>query len=590
VRWAAAVTAALVIDAAAARAETFNVNTPVDDPALVCMSAGGCSLRGALLQSESTSEPDVINLPAGRYTLSQGPLEVRVSVFILGAGQNTTFIDGNQQSQIMVITAPAIVNISKVTFENGRGQVSQSGGAIFVGVGASLGLADCTVRNNGTDAPGGGIANAGFTQIDRCTISGNRVPAVGTGDLGGTQHSGGGIMNASGATLKILNSTVSDNQASRGGGIRNAGGHIELTNTTISGNKALARGGGIMNFGTAFIAFSTITNNDANSAGNLFCRLDGIPESSRACGGGIYNDNTGTDTGVVSLGNSILAGNRDNRDRFDSGYAPDCFSQVQFSFTSFRGNLVGILKPTTCAFADTIFGDTRFDQVGTPEAPLDPMLSSLTNNGGPTSTHALLPTSPAVDKGTGVTSATFFDCPAADQRSTPRPVGPACDVGAFELVPIAAAMSITRGGAVNLRQNVTDPQDARKLDAAIQHLTNALDPALFIDANTLVENSGARVFNQEKDAVVKFVALAASNDSDISTEAQALAVRTTDDTHALADVAVHQGLVAPDKPNQIAKAQDELGKGETAAAGGQYVVAIEHYRNAWRHAQKSSKE
>ena len=51
-------------------------------------------------------------------------------------------------------------------------------------------------------------------------------------------------------------------------------------------------------------------------------------------------------------------------------------------------------------------------------------------------THALLPGSPAIDavplpSCTGLTGAAL----TTDQRATSRPQGPACDIGAFELVP-----------------------------------------------------------------------------------------------------------------------------------------------------------
>ena len=67
------------------------------------------------------------------------------------------------------------------------------------------------------------------------------------------------------------------------------------------------------------------------------------------------------------------------------------------------------------------------DQVGTETAPIDPLLGPLTDNGGPTQTHALLFGSPAVDViPTG-------DCAVAtDQRGIARPRGSGCDIGAFE--------------------------------------------------------------------------------------------------------------------------------------------------------------
>jgi hypothetical protein len=56
----------------------------------------------------------------------------------------------------------------------------------------------------------------------------------------------------------------------------------------------------------------------------------------------------------------------------------------------------------------------------------DPKLGPLQDNGGPTDTFALLAGSAAVD------AATAPGCLAVDQRGVPRPVGGACDAGAFE--------------------------------------------------------------------------------------------------------------------------------------------------------------
>ena len=56
----------------------------------------------------------------------------------------------------------------------------------------------------------------------------------------------------------------------------------------------------------------------------------------------------------------------------------------------------------------------------------DALIEPLADNGGPTSTHALQPTSPAIDAADGAA------CPATDQRGVARPQGAGCDVGAFE--------------------------------------------------------------------------------------------------------------------------------------------------------------
>jgi hypothetical protein len=245
------------------------------------------------------------------------------------------------------------------------------------------------------------------------------------------------IFNVTGANADIIESTISSNQGIRGGGIANSGS-LDITNSTISGNKASV-GGGIRNFsaGVVNVSFSTITDNEAGL-------VTGEPAQNRV-GGGIAN------LGQVNIGNTILAGNRDGRTPSDALFAPDCFSVEAFRFTSFRGNLVGIINEN-CDLRDTIFGaPPPFDMIGTEANPLDPRLLPLANNGGPTQTHALRSDSPAVDEGTGITSATFFDCPATDQRGFTRPVdgdgdGTAeCDIGAFEFGAMRPEISFQDG-------------------------------------------------------------------------------------------------------------------------------------------------
>lgn len=88
----------------------------------------------------------------------------------------------------------------------------------------------------------------------------------------------------------------------------------------------------------------------------------------------------------------------------------DCFGTI----TSAGGNLD---SGTSCGFS------TLTDISNT-----DPLLGSLTANGGRTSTHALLAGSPAID------AAQQSPCPATDQRLVPRPQGSGCDIGAYELL------------------------------------------------------------------------------------------------------------------------------------------------------------
>ncbi len=315
-----------------------------------------------------------------------------------------------------------IVNISGVTLQNGATEVGDAGSGLRTDPGSSTTLSDSRVRDNKSSTFGGGISNWGTLDIRRTEITDNELPEGG----GGQTSQGGGIFNV--GNLDIDRSLIANNFATRGGGISNTNqGRVDIRNSTISGNRAFGGGGGIRNVadGRFNIAFTTITANRANEPG-------GFGESNRF-GGGIQD----LSPARVSISGSIIAGNTDNRTKFDADFAPDCYAPTNFTFTSERSNLLGVLN-SNCALRDVIFGDTNSDEFGNNNAPLNPLLGALTNNGGPTRTHALLPGSPAIDGKTLGTSSTFFDCQSIDQRGEARPSdgdanGTAiCDIGAFE--------------------------------------------------------------------------------------------------------------------------------------------------------------
>lgn len=193
-----------------------------------------------------------------------------------------------------------------------------------------------------------------------------------------TNDNGGGIQNA--ATLTLINSTVSDNGAGFGGAIENSR-TLTLINSTISGNTASNfASSGIINIGT----LSTVTLVNSTVSNNIsFDR-----------------------PGSLTASNSILAG--------DCGFLGD------MTVTSEGGNIES--PGDTCGF------DQPTDQVNVSAGDL--ALAPLQDNGGPTQTHGLLPSSVAIDQ---IAAAS---CEVdEDQLGVPRPQGPLCDVGAFELEP-----------------------------------------------------------------------------------------------------------------------------------------------------------
>lgn len=247
-----------------------------------------------------------------------------------------------------------------------------------------------------TAQDGGGILNKGTLTINDCTISGNS-----------TSGNGGGIAND--GFLTIANSTVSGNstrgESSYGGGVANTG-TLTIGNSTISGNATFdTYGGGIANFngGTLTITNSTVSGN-GSSGGNT-------------CGGGVF---TGAGSSATARSTIIALNNGPS--------GPDICGPL----TSQNFNFVGNNADATITPAQPS------DQIGTPGAPIDPLLGPLQYNGGPTFTRALQSNSPAVNHGDP-------SAPTQDQRGYYR--AGVCDIGAFEFggtVPVSLANISTR--------------------------------------------------------------------------------------------------------------------------------------------------
>jgi CSLREA domain-containing protein len=259
---------------------------------------------------------------------------------------------------------------------------------------------DLNVESEITLDPTGKVTIDGG-MIDRVILvdtTGTLTAADLTITRGKTTAQGGGISNA--GTLNLTGVTFTDNEADNGGGISNDA-TATLRNVTISGNRAADFGGGLSNDGPATLNNVTVANNtgdnDADGTGN---------------GGGIFADS------AVTISNSIVGDNTDK-----SPGAPDKHNDCSGTLTSAGHNLVE--DTTGC----TIAGVTTGNITGR-----NPQLFPLADNGGPTFTHALRKNSPAIDAGSPASPpAGAAACEATDQRGVPRPQGPRCDIGAFEV-------------------------------------------------------------------------------------------------------------------------------------------------------------
>ena len=232
-------------------------NNTLPDPTNTRTGVHYTSLQAAINDAESW---DTITAEAGTYYEN---LVITKHIYLIGAGKDTTIINGQQLSSVITITPGVIVTITGFTITNGK---AQSGGGIF---------------NNG-----------GTLNLQNSTVAGNKVFSDTTTIFGA------GIYNSGSLTLQ--NSQVNGNTMlsldSRGGGIYNDGGSVMLQNSQITGNTGnggSSVGGGIYNFrGNLILQNSQITGNNLNAAYSYFC-----------AGAGIYNE------GNVTLLNSQITGN-----------------------------------------------------------------------------------------------------------------------------------------------------------------------------------------------------------------------------------------------------------------------------------------
>lgn len=437
---------ALLWAAQPAGAATIAVTTAADE----LNSDGDCSLREAIRAANNDTAvdacpagdgADTITLPAGDYWFdpalgapgedlaATGDLDIRESLTINGAGRVTTVINADGLDRVFHIFAGHVA-LNNVLIMGGHAPAGEHGGGIYA-QGGNLTLVNSQVSDNraldAANQHGGGIYFGGddatltivVTYIDNNMASGaggglyvensTTLTLRDSSVYGNTAAAGGGIHSQAAATItdSTLSGNVTTSNPSGGAGMSSSG-PLTMVNSTISGNAALGSGGGlVVGSGSAAGLYNvTIADNTANADGDV-----------TGDGGGIR-----IASGAVSLSHTIIAGNRDNG--AIGAIHPDCSG----TFNSLDYNLIG--DTTGCA----LIGQTARNVTGAPAG-----LQPLADNGGPTDTHALLRSSPAIDAGnpTGCRDHKGLVL-TTDQRGYVRPVdgdrlpGSACDIGAFE--------------------------------------------------------------------------------------------------------------------------------------------------------------
>ncbi len=413
-------------------------------------AGGGICVDGGTLRLQDGT------VVSGNVARASGPGAVAAEgggLFVAGA---TTQIEGD-----------VLITGNRVEIDGVEATVLARGGAVRQ-LGGTLTLVDSTVEgnsvvldgiadpNNSMIAEGGGLALLAVdATVTGSTIANNVASSTGQGEL---VARGGGVRASGFSTLSFTDTGIVDNSATTtaatpddegnaaGGGLfltlisgdAEDGMFVRLDRSAITGNVAegqsLAQGGGI--FVTASIdearveldvIDSTLGENAAATRGGgiaatgaagttiaITMRSATVAGCTSGIGAGLWLD---SDAGTVTadLANTALVAN-------EGGESADCWP-AEATLSSSGHNALGELA---CMVVGGV-GDL---------AGVEPMLESLAENGGPTSTFALDPASPL--RNAGDPAGCVDEDGAAlvtDQRGEDRHAEGTCDIGAFELVP-----------------------------------------------------------------------------------------------------------------------------------------------------------
>jgi hypothetical protein len=367
--------------------------TPTEIPTLtVCRS--GCdtvTLQDAI-QAANPNGGDVIAVLDP--VLTEAGIIIDRSLTIQGLGADVTVLQAaasldQAPDRVLWIEEGVTVTLQDITIQHGYPPEQPNSGGGIANFG-TLTLERCVISHNQA-GDGGGIWNKGILTLIDSMVWGNKSDGIAPPAM--ECGSGGGINNAFGTTLTLINSTVYSNTAvSKGGGLHVAcEGTATLTNSTVSGNRAGRMGGGIHLRGHMVMEHSTISGNRSGEEG-----------------GGIYV------RGSMDYSNSIIA---------DNGKSGDCFIGGPGDY---RGK--GEIGLNTFNLVEDGGCDAAF--------VADPVLGPLGDYGGLAKTQMILAGSPAIDV------VPLESCLlSADQRGAPRPIPvlsleTPCDIGAVEFSPV----------------------------------------------------------------------------------------------------------------------------------------------------------
>ncbi len=308
--------------------------------------SGGCSLRSVIEAVEAgtsngcgtvESPTTTIHLPANTVTLGPQLVVKQGNMAIVGDAGNPagTVIKGGSD-RVMEVKAGATVKLVGLEITNGHTPDGGFAPSLYT---------ENVVGN------GGGILNKGSLTLEHAVVTENHTgqgdlgmngSLEGSGGSGGRGGSGGGIFNEPGASLTIVQSTISKNLTGNGGRGGDGGAGVNAIGHFPNGGDGghgggSGDGGGIYNAGSLTIDGSTISANftgrggeggtghlgtgpatsgelefspgeggdggDGGNSGVQYEKNTGYNADALKGGGGIYN------AGSLTMTNSTISGN-----------------------------------------------------------------------------------------------------------------------------------------------------------------------------------------------------------------------------------------------------------------------------------------
>jgi uncharacterized Zn-binding protein involved in type VI secretion len=416
-----------------------------------CLSAAtACKTISAAIGK--AADGDTLIIAAGIYT--ERPGRVSKSLTLMGAGAEDTILDGGGDNN-SILWIDAMMSISGITIRNGApallvndlarlaldrvqitGNLRQGTGAGIWNFG-TLVANDIVIQDNTATYNAAGIFNEGQATLTRARITGNTAG-----------YDGGGIWNRSTGTMTLTSVLIEDN-------------HTTSTDPTVR-----TSGGGILNEGTLRVDGGTFRDNSAAEGGaiqnyhngKLILRHVLLANNTADVGGGVDNHLIPISSGLLSATNVTISGNQASRaggGMASSGAGSTLLTNVTITSNTAPSG-AGVsgfgLRVHNTIIANNVGANCSWKvaaslghnlESGTScgltdpsdQSSSDPRLGPLTDNGGPSLTHALLSGSPAIDAGDDT------GCPQTDQRGIMRPqdgdidTSARCDIGAFEVEP-----------------------------------------------------------------------------------------------------------------------------------------------------------